>query len=47
MKGCDDLGHMYASGDRVDKDPAQAAVLFKKACAAGNQDACAQLKPPK
>ena len=43
MRGCHDLGVMYADGNGVEKDFKKAAELFKKACDGGNMHGCRSL----
>ncbi|GAC1377122.1 MAG: hypothetical protein NVSMB47_22200 [Polyangiales bacterium] len=43
-RGCMMAGFMYRAGIDVKKDAAGAAAAFKKACEAGNDAGCQQLK---
>ena len=43
MRGCHDLGVMYADGNGVEKDFKKAAELFKKACDSDIADGCRML----
>ena len=43
MRGCHDLGVMYADGNGVEKDFKKAAELFKKACDGGVVFDCSTL----
>ena len=43
MRGCRDLGVMYADGNGAEKDFKKAAELFKKACDGGNMHGCRSL----
>ena len=40
MRGCYNLGIMYAFGNGVEKDFSKAAELLKKACDGGEKNAC-------
>ena len=43
MRGCFNLGTMYANGNGVQKDFSKAAQLFKKACDGGSMYGCYNL----
>ena len=43
MRGCFNLGAMYANGDGVEKNEQKAAELYKKACDGGEMLGCRNL----
>ena len=43
MRGCYNLGTIYANGNDVEKDFSKAAELFKKACDGGEMHGCSNL----